>query len=130
MGLLALVDAAPVGWAACGPRSRYLGPDPSTHRLLGALPRAEDDAVWLLPCLFVHPDHRGREISGLLIDGAVTLARESAAVALDAWPLAEGATRTADAFVGRQARFADRGFHAIAHPAPNRVLMRLDLGPA
>lgn len=130
MGVLASIEAVPVGWAACGPRSRYLGADPSRHRLLGDRRRTEDDTVWLAPCVFVHVDHRGEGVSHVLVDAAASLARRHDAAALEAWPLAGSTRRPADAFVGREQLFADLGFRRVAQPVPERVIMRLDLAPS
>ena len=129
MGVMALVGGAPVGWGACGPRSRYLGADPSRHPVLAGRPRAEDDTVWLLPCLFVHAEHRGHGISHLLVEAAVALARRQGAVALEAWPLSSSEPRSADAFVGREQLFAELGFRCVERPVPARAIMRLDLSP-
>lgn len=129
MGLLASVDSMPVGWAACGPRSRYLGADPSRHRLLRGRPRTEDNIAWLLPCLFVHPEHRARGVSHALVEGGVVLAREHGAVALEGWPLDSSRASEADAFVGREQLFAALGFRRVERPLSTRVIMRLELVP-
>ena len=129
MGVMAVVGGAAVGWGACGPRSRYLGADPSRHPMLAGRPRAEDDNVWLLPCLFVHAEHRGHGVTHLLVDAAVALARRQRAVAIEAWPLSSSETRGADAFVGREQLFAEMGFRCIERPLPARAIMRLDLSP-
>ena len=129
MGLLASVAATPVGWGACGPRSRYLGDAPSQHPLLGVRPRTEDETVWLLPCLFVRAGYRGRGISHAVVDAAVSLARQHDAAALEAWPACRDSS-SEDAFLGRVGLFAELGFRRVAQPTPDRVIMRLDLaGP-
>ena len=129
MGVMAVVGGAPVGWGACGPRSRYLGADPSRHPVLAGRPRAEDDTVWLLPCLFVHAQHRGQGVSHLLVDAAVALARRQGAVAIEAWPLSSSEARSADAFVGREQLFTEFGFRCVERPVSARAIMRLDLSP-
>lgn len=128
MGVLALDGGVPVGWAACGPRSRYLGTSPSRHPVLGARPRGEDESVWLLPCLFVHTTHRGQGVSHALVSAATALARDHGAVALEAWPLSGTKSAPADAFVGREPLFAELGFHLAERPIQGRAIMRLDLG--
>ena len=130
MGVLAFSGGAAVGWAACGPRSRYLGADPARHPVLGGRPRTEDETVWLVPCLFVHAEHRAHGVSHALVEAAVSLARMRGAVALEGWPLSASVTRRADAFVGRELLFADLGFRCVERPDPDRVIMRLDLVPA
>ena len=127
MGVLASISGAPVGWGACGPRSRYRGAGPSGHPVLAGRPPVEDETVWLLPCLFVHPEHRAQGVSHALVDAAVSLARHEGAVALEGWPLSGSETLAADAFVGREGLFAELGFRRVERPVPGRAIMRLDL---
>ena len=127
LGVMASRSGAPVGWSACGPRSRFVGQSPSRHPLMSARPRAEDQRVWLLPCVFVHSDHRGQGVSHALIRAATSLARARRAVALEAWPSSASGGRSADAFVGREQLFAELGFRCLEEPVPGRVVMRLDL---
>ena len=49
MGILASMPGEPVGWCACGPRSRYAVVVRGRSSLLKGLERKEDEAVWLLP---------------------------------------------------------------------------------
>lgn len=49
MGVLALLGGVPVGWCACGPRSRYTVAIDGRSGLLRTRPRDEDDRVWLIP---------------------------------------------------------------------------------
>ncbi len=129
MGVLAYYSGVPVGWSACGPRSRYVGATSSRRLALGAGSAVEDDdVVWLLPCLFVHAQYRGQGVSHALLEGAIKLARDQGAVALEGWPLSASETRSADAFVGREQLFAELGFRCVDRLIPGRVAMRLDLG--
>lgn len=123
MGLLATVDGAPVGWCACGPRSRYTAAVDGRSRLLRDRPREEDDTVWLVACLFVAAPHRGRGVTSTLVRAAVDLARDEGAPAIEGWPLAASATRPAEAFVGREEVFRAAGFDRVDQPAPERVTM-------
>ena len=60
MGVVASVSGEPVGWCACGPRSRYVAAGGGRTGLLKDRDRDEDEAVWLLPCLFLGPGFRGQ----------------------------------------------------------------------
>ena len=60
MGILASVAGEPVGWCACGPRSRYTVAASGRSKILANRARAEDESVWLLPCLFVRTEQRGQ----------------------------------------------------------------------
>ena len=129
MGVLASVAGAPVGWAACGPRSRYVAAVDPANPLLAGRDATEDDTAWLLPCVYVRRDHRGHGVSHALVGAAVELARTNGAPALEGWPLAEVVGPSADAFVGREQVFAELGFRRVARPRPDRVVVRLDLDP-
>ncbi len=127
MGVLASVDGSPVGWCACGPRSRYTAAIDGRSGLLRGLPREEDDDVWLVACLFVAATHRNQGITGTLVRAAVDLARHHGAPAIEGWPLVASTPRSAEAFVGREEVFRAAGFARLDQPTPPRVLMRLDL---
>ena len=60
MGILALVAGEPFGWCACGPRSRYVVATSGRSKVMGSRAHAEDESVWLLPCLFVRAGHEAR----------------------------------------------------------------------
>ncbi|HEY5788843.1 MAG TPA: GNAT family N-acetyltransferase [Microlunatus sp.] len=127
MGVLATVDDEPVGWAACGPRSRYLAATDPTNTLTAVMQRGEDGRVWLVPCLFVRPGHRGAGITYALVRAAVTLAADHHAVAIEGWPVTGPDPRPGEEFMGREKVFADLGFNVLDRPSPTRVIMRRDL---
>ena len=128
MGVLAVTKGEPVGWCACGPRTRYLAAMAGRSGLLAERPRREDQDVWLVACIFVRPDHRGSGVPGHLVRGAVSLARDHGASAVEAWPLAGGVRRPGSLHVGREGAFARLGFRCIQRPTAERAIMRLDLG--
>ena len=131
MGALATVGGEPVGWCACGPRSRYTAAIKGRSSLLAGRPREEDDDVWLVACIFVDPRHRGLGVAIPLRRAAATLARQDGASAIEAWPLAAGVRRPGYEHIGREAVFARLGFHCIHRPSADRAIMRLQLtGPA
>lgn len=127
IGVLASVLGEPVGWAACGPRSRYAVARAGRSSPLAALDRSEDATAWLVACLFVRSDHRGRGLSGTLVAAAVDLARARGAVAVEGWPVTGTDDLPGTDFVGRESTFAAAGFVPVARPEPGRVLVRLDL---
>lgn len=125
MGVLASVAGEPVGWAACGPRSRYAVSPRS--ELIRTRARAEDGSVWFVPCLFVAAGHRGRGVTYALVRAAVELAHGHGASAVEAWPRAGADRSAADGFLGREKVFADLGFRPDDRPGADRVIMRLEL---
>jgi GNAT superfamily N-acetyltransferase len=126
MGVMAFVRDEPVGWCACGPRSRYTAAIKGRSKLLAARPRDEDDDVWLVACVFVDSRHRGGGIAVPLLRAAVSLARQEGASAIEAWPLAAGVRRTGYEHVGREGVFAHLGFRCIQRPSAERAIMRLE----
>lgn len=127
MGILASVSGEPVGWCACGPRSRYAVAESGRSELLQDRDRDEDESVWLVPCLFVRKENRGQGVTYALVRAAVELARREAAVAIEGWPSAGSDRRPEDAFLGREEVFEDLGFHCVARPGARRAIMRLEL---
>src|SRR5688572_11521664 len=128
VGLLAYRDGEAVGWCAAGPRSRYVralrvpsfkGRDPS-----------EDESVWLVPCFYIHRDARRAGVSRALLEGAVKLARDHGAIAIEGFPFARGAKLLRESMVGLEATFESCGFSVTRRPSSTRVGMRKDLGRA
>jgi GNAT superfamily N-acetyltransferase len=120
MGVLASVGADPVGWCACGPRSRYAAATTGT-------PSQEYDGdVWFVPCLYVHPDHRGQGVTAILLRAAVDVATRSGATALEARP-ATGSASAGDAFRGRESVLAELGFRWTDASDDGAAVMRRPL---
>jgi GNAT superfamily N-acetyltransferase len=123
VGLIGYRHGQPVGWCAVGPRSRYVRAI-RTPTYKGHDPQ-EDDAVWLLPCLFVRKEARRSGLSDRLVQAAARLAQERGAVALEAFPYAGPARRSKETQVGFEAVFSRCGFAVIRRPSASRVVMRL-----
>jgi GNAT superfamily N-acetyltransferase len=128
VGLLAWVAGEPVGWGACGPRSRYTAAMAGRSALLEPLDRREDDQVWLVPCVYVRPDHRGRGLTGALVRAAVNVAQRHGARAVEGWPVSSSGPRPAEDFVGRESAFTAAGFSCVSRPQDGRAIMRYELG--
>jgi GNAT superfamily N-acetyltransferase len=125
VGLLAYRGDEVVGWCAAGPRSRFTralrvpsfkGRDPE-----------EDESVWLVPCFYIRKDVRREGVSRALLEGAVSLAKEHGAAAIEGFPFARGAKMGRESMVGVQAVFDSCGFSVARKPSSTRVVMRRDL---
>ena len=127
MGILAFVAGEPVGWCACGPRARYAVVASGGSKIMSGRALAEDESVWLLPCLFVRAGYRGQGITYALVRAAVDLARREGALAIEGWPLARSDRQSGDAFLGSEKVFEDLGFSCVERPVPERAIMRLEL---
>ncbi len=128
IGLLAYHEGEVVGWCATGPRSRfaralrvpsYKGRDPD-----------EDESVWLVPCFYVRQDMRRQRVSVALLEGAVALARQHGAAAIEGFPFARGAKLSKESMVAVEAVFNECGFRVARRPSPTRVVMRRKLSGA
>ena len=129
-GLLAYEGDEPVGWIAIAPRYELNRVDRSR-----ATPRVDDTDVWVIPCVTVRKDVRGRGIAVALIRAAVEFAASHGAPAVEAYPRA-GSERTGDdnAYFGTEPMFQRAGFKVIRGPLENRprnwiarVVMRQEL---
>ncbi len=127
-GLLAFEGDEPVGWVAVAPRSELARIEASR-----AMPRVDDEDVWVIPCITVLKAARGRGIALALIRAAVAYATEKGAPAVEAYPRA-GAARTGDdnAYFGTEPLFRRGGFQVVQEPLKNRprnwilrVIMRI-----
>lgn len=127
MGLLAYEEGEPVGWCAAGPRSRYTRIVKAPT--LRGRDQAEDDDVWLVPCFLVREDARRTGVATALLEGAVQLARQNGATAIEGFPQAGSRTRSmgADFMTGTETLFSSCGFTAVRRPSDNRVIMRREL---
>lgn len=130
MGILATRAGQPVGWCACGPRSRYTVATSPSNKIMRSRAPVEDEVVWLLPCIFVQVGYRGQGVTHALVRAAVELARREGACAIEGWPLARAESRSADAFLGREQAFEALGFTVVEWPSPERVIMRLEFSGA
>jgi len=131
MGVLALIADEPVGWVACGPRSRYLPLGGVGDTLLADRDRSEDDVVWLVPCFYLHPQHRSSGVSHALLEASIATATAHHAAAVEAWPAVVPGLRW-EAFRGRTELFTQAGVTQVAglesqRLGVQRVLLRLDL---
>lgn len=122
-GLVAFEGSAAVGWCRVGPRAAL--PWLERARGLGPLDGAP---VWSLPCFFVGRAHRGRGVSGELIEAAVAFARDAGAPALEAYPIdTRVPSHTRNTFSGLAATFFARGFTEVARRRPDRPIVRFAL---
>jgi len=123
-GLLAFDGDLAVGWCELAPRAelRWL----SQVRYLATV---DSQPVWAVPCFFVRRTHRGRGVSGRLVEAAVAAAVAAGAPALEAYPVdtaVDGHTR--NTFPGIASTFARHGFREVARHKRDRPVMRRQLG--
>jgi len=126
-GLLAFDGPLPVGWCELAPRAGLAWLAQARH-----LQPVDDLPVWAIPCFYVRRSHRGRGVTGELIEAAVRRAASLGAPALEAYPIDTSApNHTRNLFPGIASTFAAHGFEVVAARKPDRPIMRrrLDPGP-
>jgi GNAT superfamily N-acetyltransferase len=109
-GVLAYDGDEVVGWAAVAPRAEL--PFARSTKI----PHVDDQPAWSVWCIRVRPGHRGRGISHVLLDGAVTYAAERGAPVVEGYPV-DNEGRKVDltmAYVGTRKLFDDSGFEMAA----------------
>lgn len=111
-GLLAYEGRRAVGWVAIAPRTELARIEASR-----AMPRVDDEDVWVVPCITVRKVERGRGIAVALIRAAVEFAADHGAPAVEAYPRADSGRLADDsAFCGTQRLFRRAGFRVVRGP--------------
>jgi GNAT superfamily N-acetyltransferase len=124
-GVLAYEDRTAVGWCAVGPRETL----PGMNRSRTAAPLDGVEGVWVVNCFYVRTGHRRRGLMRILLDGAVALAAEQGAAAIEACPLETDRNLVwGEGYVGIALVFRAAGFEEVARRSPTRPLMRMSLG--
>lgn len=125
-GLLAYDGETPVGWCSVAPRGDF--PRLANSRVLAPV---DDRPVWSVSCFVIARNHRGRGLTRLLLEAAVSFVRERGGVVLEGYPIAPTKDRypAAYAWTGFQSAFTEAGFREVARRSPTRPIMRLDLIP-
>ena len=126
-GLVAYLDAEPVGWCAVEPRSAYEGLVRSFRvPWEGRDEDKADDSVWAVTCLFTRAGFRKRGVSRALASAAVDFARERGAGALEGYPINTKNVIAEELHVGTPSVFADAGLTEVSRPTLRRLVMRID----
>ena len=117
-GLLAFHDDLAVGWCQVTPRDDVPALDAAWR-----LRRVDDVPVWAISCFYVRKGHRRDGVMGALVRGAVDLARDAGAPAVEAYPL-DGSVSPSATSMGYATTFAAAGFVEVARRSPERPIMR------
>jgi GNAT superfamily N-acetyltransferase len=119
-GLLAYQGDEPVGWVAVEPREAYPVLDRSR-----TLARVDEEPVWSVPCFFVARAHRGKGVTGALLEAAVRFARSRGARIVEGYPVAyRRGVADAWVFTGAASTFRRAGFREVARRSPTRPILR------
>ncbi|MBK7877693.1 MAG: GNAT family N-acetyltransferase [Planctomycetes bacterium] len=125
-GLLAYRGKEPVGWCALAPREEYVRYARSrVAKPLDARP------AWMIACLFVRPDERGKGVSEALVRAAIAHAKKHGGERIEAFPVEPRAGQElvpVFAWTGIASTFTRAGFEEVARRTPTRPYLRRELG--
>lgn len=128
-GIVAYLDAEPVGWCAVEPRPAYFGLA-RVYRVPweGRDEDKADETVWSVTCILVRAGFRGRGIAYRLAEAAVQHARTRGAKALEAYPYRTevGEVTWDEIHPGAESIFVAAGMQEVTRPGRRRVVMRID----
>ncbi|USQ77084.1 GNAT family N-acetyltransferase [Ornithinimicrobium cryptoxanthini] len=124
-GLVAYLDAEPVGWCAVAPRPHLPGLRHSQVPWQGRDEDREDATVWAITCVFARAHFRRQGISRALILEAAQFARSRGAAAVEAYPMTRAAI-SEELHVGTLTSFLEAGFTELGRPTARRAVVRLD----
>jgi GNAT superfamily N-acetyltransferase len=125
-GVLAYVDATPVGWSRVMPRAAV----PLVQRNRALRRVLDDDAgAWWITCFAVDRRYRSSGVATALLEGAVAHASHHGATALEGHPVDTEAMKGervggSALFTGTMRTFIACGFHEIGRTYPTRPVMR------
>lgn len=119
-GVLAFQGRTPVGWCSVGPRADY-----AYLARARKIPPPVSDKTWSIACFFIAKEMRRAGVGGILLRGAVDLARRKKADFPEGYPSAPKppAARMPDAFAhtGLAKQFEAAGFHRVADAGARKV---------
>jgi GNAT superfamily N-acetyltransferase len=113
VGLVGYDGEVPVAWCSVAPRESYLG--------LGG-PDEMGEVIWSIACMFIRRDLRHQGLTGQMIAGAETLARENGATMIEATPVDPDSPSYR--FMGLVSMFSKAGYGAVARAGTRRHVMR------
>ncbi len=126
-GLLAYLDAEPVGWCSVAPRPDYPYLRQPTWK--GRNENKDDATVWAATCFAIRAGFRRQGVSRALVASAIDLARDSGARALEAYPMQPAPGKDVpwgEMHVGALSAFLAAGFRIVHTPSLRRAIVRYD----
>ena len=121
--VLAIEDAAAIGWCRAGPTASFA-------RLARSRKLTRERmADWAVVCFFVHATHRRRGVSVALLRAAARLAAREGARSIEGYPVVprKGTVPPPFAWTGLAATFQAAGFSVVRHDAGARRIYKLEI---
>ena len=123
-GLLGYRDGMAVAWCAVAPRDEF----PSLERS-PVLKRLDEQPVWSIVCLFVHKDHRGQGVAGMMIEAVIEHVRDQGGHIVEAYPYVPKTAKAppVTSYMGFPSLYEQHGFELCASPSKSKQIMRYTL---
>jgi GNAT superfamily N-acetyltransferase len=120
-GLLAYLEAEPIGWCSIAPRETFPVLDRSP-----VLKRVDDQPVWSIVCFYINRKYRRSGLTRLLIEAAIDYSRSQGATIVEAYPVDPDKSRfdSGAAFTGLTDTFRSAGFEEVARRSKRRPILR------
>jgi GNAT superfamily N-acetyltransferase len=126
-GVLATdASGTPIGWCAVAPRAAYPRVVASSNW------RGGDPDAWAVTCFVVLVGHRRQGVTGELLEGAISFARDQGARTLEACAVdtaQAGKVPAANLYRGPLSTYLAAGFKELSRTSPSWVLVRRSLRP-
>lgn len=121
-GILAFIQARPVGWCTFGPRDSF--PRLNRARTL----KCDDSAlVWSIPCFFVARGYRRQGVAAVLLSHALEAIKGRGGKIVEAYPSKPdeaGEYIETFAWTGTQSLFQKAGFTVVGNPEGSKQRVR------
>lgn len=120
-GILAYLNAEPVGWCSVAPREHF-----SSLNRSPVLKRLDNTPVWSIVCFFIAKAHRGTGLSVNLIRAATDYVRRQGGKVVEAYPTQpkDRSLPPVSSFMGLPSAFEQAGFVESARPSKSKLVMR------
>ena len=120
-GLIAYDKDEPCGWCSVAPREHF-----STLERSRVLKRIDNQEVWSIVCFFIQKNHRGKNLSLQLIQGAIEYVKSQGGKIVEAYPtiLKTRKAPPVSTFMGIPNIFKRAGFKTIRKPSQSKWIMR------
>jgi len=120
-GILGIYEGQAIAWCAFAPREDFIKLENSRiHK------RIDDEAVWSIPCFFIHKDFRRHGVSVALLKGVVRYASVKGIKIIEAYPTIPTQEKLPDSFawIGLYKSFERAGFDIADRKSKNRPMVR------
>ena len=120
-GILGIYEGQAIAWCAFAPREDFSRlANSRVHK------RIDAEAVWSIPCFFIHKDIRLNGVSVQLLRGVIRYAQDHGIRILEAYPVIPTKPKLPDSFAwtGLYKSFERAGFEIADRSSVNRPMMR------